>query len=91
MAHGKLPLDEMSSCMKLWLLAGELLRDDGIEDVNAHHLATLLGQALTWVAVHDTIDPLDKRTIQYVISRAEDAANDGYNRFMEQVRRTKMS
>lgn len=91
MAKEKLPIDEMASCVKLWLLAGELLRDDGIEDVNAHHLATLLGQALTWVAIHDTIDPLDQRTILQVISRAEDAALDRYDKFMEQVRRTKTS
>ena len=83
MAKEKLPIDEMASCVKLWLLAGELLRDDGIEDVNAHHLATLLGQALTWVAIHDTIDPLDQRTILQVISRAEDAALDRYDKFME--------
>lgn len=86
MPQRKLPLDEKSACEKLWLLAGELLRDEGIEEVRAHHLATLLGQTLTWVAIHDTIDPLDPRTIQHVIDHAEDAAVEAHDRFMDQVR-----
>jgi hypothetical protein len=85
-AHQKLPLDEKTPSEKLWLLAGELLRDEGIEDVNAQHLATLMGQALTCVAVYSTIDPLDSRTIQHVMSSAEDAALDAHEHFMDQVK-----
>ena len=81
----KLPLDEKTPGEKLWLLAGELLRDEGIEDVNAQHLATLMGQALTCVAIYSTIDPLDSRTIHHVMSRAEDAALDAHKHFIDWV------
>ena len=82
----KLHLDEKTPSEKLWLLAGELLRDEGVEDVDAHHLATLMGQALTCVAVYSTIDPLDSRTIEHAISRAVDAALDAHEHFMDQVK-----
>jgi len=82
----KLPLDERTPSEKLWLLAGELLRDEGIEDVNAQHLATLMGQALTCVAIYNTIDPLDSRSINHVMSRAEDAALNAHGHFMDQVK-----
>jgi len=83
--YQKLPLEEKTPSEKLWLLAGELLRDEGIEDVNAQHLAALMGQALTCVAVYSTIDPLDSRTIEHVMSRAVDAALDSHEHFMDQV------
>ena len=86
MTYHRLPLDEKPPSEKLWLLAGELLRDEGIEDVNAQHLATLMGQALTCVAVYSTIDPLDSRTMEHVMSRAVDAALDAHEHFMDQVR-----
>jgi hypothetical protein len=82
----ELPLDEKTPSEKLWLLAGELLRDEGVEDVNAQHLATLIGQTLTCVAVYSAIDPLDSRTIQHVMARAEDAALDAHEYFMDQVK-----
>ena len=85
MTGQNLLLDEKTPSEKLWLLAGELLRDEGIEDVNAQHLATLMGQALTCVAIYSTVDPLDSRTINHVMSRAEDAALDAHGYFMDQV------
>ena len=78
--HDKTPSE------KLWLLAGELLRDEGIEDVQANDLATLLGQALTCVAIYSTVDPLDKRTIEHVMTRAVEAALDAHDTFMDHVR-----
>lgn len=80
------PLEEKTPSEKLWLLAGELLRDEGIEDVNSKQLATLMGQALTCVAVYSTVDPLDPRTIHHVMSCAEDAARDAHLHFMDQVK-----
>ena len=85
MTSPSFPLDEKTSSEKLWLLAGELLRDEGIEDVNAQHLAALMGQALTCVAVYSAIDPLDSRTIHHVISHAEAAALDAHEHFTDQV------
>ena len=82
----KLPLDEKTSSEKLWLLAGELLRNEGIEDVNAQDLATLMGQALTCVAVYSAIDPLDSRAIHHVMRCAEAAALDAHEHFTEQVK-----
>ena len=86
MTPRKLPLDEKTSSEKLWLLAGELLRDEGIEDVTAQHLATLMGQAITCVAIYSTVDPLDSRTIEHVTNRAVDAALDAHEHFMDQVK-----
>ena len=77
---------ERTPSEKLWLLAGELLRDEGIEDVSAQHLAALMGQALTCVAVYSTIDPLDPRTIHHVMSCAETAALDAHEQFKDQVK-----
>ena len=82
----KLVLEERTPSEKLWLLAGELLRDEGIEDVNAQHLATLMGQALTCISIYSTVDPLDKRTIEHVMSCAVEAALDAHDHFMDQVR-----
>ncbi len=86
MTHQNLPFDEITASEKLWLLAGELLRDEGVETVNAQHLASLLGQALTCAAVYSTIDPLDGRTLDHVISSAVDAALDAHEDFMKQVK-----
>ena len=68
-----------------YLVASVLLCDEGIEDVNAQHLATLMGQAITCVAVYSTVDPLDSRTIDHVVSRVVDAALDAHEHFMDQV------
>ncbi len=70
---------------KLWLLAGELLRDQGIEDVTSHHLATLFGQAITCVAIYNTVDPLDPRSLEPVVEQAIDAALDSHEYFLEKV------
>lgn len=86
MTPAELLFDDKTPSEKLWLLAGELLRDEGIEDVQANDLATLLGQALTCVAIYSTIDPLDIGTIEHVIARAFDAALDAHDTFMDQVR-----
>ena len=79
-------LEEHTPGEKLWLLAGELLRDEGIEDVTAQHLATVIGQALTCVGVYSAIDPLDPRTMDHVISRAVNAALDAHAHFIDQIR-----
>lgn len=81
-----LHLEEKTPSEKLWLLAGELLRDEGIEDVSAGHVATLMGQALTCTAIYSTIDPLDSRTIEHVVERAVEAALNAHGHFLEQVR-----
>ena len=81
-----LHLAERTPSEKLWLLAGELLRDEGIEDVNAMHLATLMGQALTCTAIYSTIDPLDSRTMEHVMECAVEAALNAHDHFLEQVR-----
>lgn len=70
---------------KLWLLAGELLRDQGIEDVTSQHLATLFGQALTCVAIYNTVDPLDPRSLEPVVENAVDAALSAHEYFLEKV------
>ena len=80
-----LHIEEKTPSEKLWLLAGELLRDEGIEDVNAEHVATLMGQALTCTAIYSTIDPLDARTIEHVVERAVEAALNAHGHFLEQV------
>ena len=80
-----LPLEERTSSEKLWLLAGELLRDEGIKDANANHLATLVGQVLACVAIYSTVDPLDPRTIEHVVERAVDSALNAHNHFLAQV------
>lgn len=82
----ELILHEKTPSEKLWLLAGELLRDEGVEDVNAQHLATLIGQALTCVSIYSTVDPLDTRTMEHVVSCAVEAALDAHDHFMDQVR-----
>ena len=78
-------LERKTPSEKLWLLAGELLRDQGIEDVTSHHLATLFGQALTCVAIYDTVDPLDPRSLEPVVERAIDAALNAHEYFLEKV------
>ncbi len=85
MTPQSLPLEEGTSSEKLWLLAGELLRDEGIEDVNASHLATLIGQVLACVAIYSTIDPLDPRTIRHVVELGIDSALNTHENFLAQV------
>ena len=77
--------EEKKPSEKLWLLAGELLRDQGIEDVTSHHLATLFGQALTCVAIYNTVDPLDPRSLEPVVERAVESALDAHGYFLEKV------
>ena len=81
-----LVLEERTPSEKLWLLAGELLRDEGIEDVNAQHLATLIGQALACVSIYSTFDPLDTKSMEHVMSCAVEAALDAHDHFIDQVR-----
>ena len=86
MTSRKLSMNERTPSEKLWLLAGELLQDEGIEEVDAQHLAALMGQALTCVAIYSTIDPLDSRTIHQIMRSAETAAFDAHEYFMDQVK-----
>lgn len=86
MSDDLLSLEERTPSEKLWLLAGELLRDEGFEEVTARQLATLMGQALSCVAVYSTIDPLDSRAIKQVMVCAEDAALGAHEHFMDQVK-----
>ena len=86
MTSRNLTLKERTPSEKLWLLAGELLQDEGIEEVSAQQLASLMGQALTCVAIYSTIDPLDSRTIHQVMHYAETAALDAHEYFMDQVK-----
>lgn len=79
-------LDEMTPGEKLWLLAGELVRDQGHENVDAHHLASVLGQALACVTAYSTADPLNPRTQMQVMNCAEDAALDAQERFLTKFR-----
>jgi hypothetical protein len=87
MEDSKFPLDEMSAGEKLWLLAGELLRDAGVNDVNAHHVAKVLGQALACVTVYGTRNPLDPVTHMKVMNCAEDAALEAHEQFLHQARK----
>jgi hypothetical protein len=86
MAHDDTKIAEFSACEKIWLLAGEVLRDEGVETVTSHHLATVLGQALACVAIHETIDPLDRRTMMHILERAGTVATRLHGDFVEQCR-----
>lgn len=79
-------LSDFTPSEKLWLLAGELLRDKGVENVTAHQLATVFGQALACVAIHDTIDPLDRATMAQIVDRAGAVATRLHGQFVEQCR-----
>ena len=85
MPNQKIAIDEKTPSEKLWLLAGELLRDEGIEDVTAHHLLVLMGQVLSCIAVYSTVDPLDPRTIKYVVERAVGEALAAHDHFLAQI------
>lgn len=71
---------------KILLLAGELLRDQGVENVTSHHIATLLGQVLACTAVHDGIEPFDRRTLAHFVDRAGTVAAALHQDFIEQCR-----
>lgn len=86
MSQGDVSCAELSSAEKIWLLAGELLRDEGVEEVNARHLASLLGQTLACVAIHETINPLDKRVLSHVLDCADAAASETHEFFIDRVR-----
>ena len=77
---------EFTSSEKLWLLAAELLRDEGVTNVTSHHLANLLGQTLACVAIHETIEPLDSRTMKHILDRANAVATELHGEFIEMCR-----
>ena len=56
-----------------------------LRNVNAQHLATLIGQALACVFIYSTVDPLDTRSMEHVMSCAAEAALDAYDHFIDQV------
>ena len=78
-------MQELTACEKMWLLAGELLRDEGIEEVTAQHLAELLGQTLSCVAIHDTLCPLDQKSVASVLERATSTASQLHAEFVKEV------
>ncbi len=86
MSSPTLRLDEFTACEKLWLLAGEMLRDGGIEDVRAEHLATILGQTLACVAIHNAVEPLDQRTVVSLGELVQDAAVEAHDVFLNEYR-----
>jgi hypothetical protein len=86
MAENLVEGPEFTASEKLWLLAAELLRDEGVTDVTSHHLATLLGQALACVAIHETIDPLGRRTMIHILDRANGVAMELHSDFVEMCR-----
>ena len=57
-----------------------------LRNVNAQHLATLIGQALACVSIYSTVDPLDTRPMEHVMSCAVEAALDAHDHFIDQVR-----
>ncbi len=79
-------IEEFTACEKLWLLAGELLRDGGIEDVRAEHLAGILGQTLACVAIHNAAEPLDQRTVSSLTELVQDAAVEAHEVFLQEYR-----
>ncbi len=78
--------EELTICEKLWLMADELLRDRGVEEVRAEHLAGVLGQTLACVAIHNAIEPLDQRTVLHLADRLQNAAVEAHDIFLEQYR-----
>ena len=76
---GSVRISEMASCEKLWLLAQEMYRDNGVEDVTADHLAVLFGQALALAVIHNTTAPLDRKTLSHVMKRAGKTANETHD------------
>ncbi len=82
--HAESP--EFTASEKLWLLAAELLRDEGVTNVTSDHLATLLGQALACVAIHESIEPLDRRTMTHILNRANGVATELHGDFIEMCR-----
>ena len=74
---------ELAPCEKIWLLAGELLHDQGVRTVTSNELAEVLGQALACVAVHETIDPLNRGTLKHILDRAGTVAMDLHEDFIE--------
>ena len=79
-------MEEFTDCEKLWLLAGEMLRDRGIEDLRAEHLAGILGQTLACVAIHNAIEPVDQRTVLSLTELVQEAAVEAHEAFLQEYR-----
>ena len=86
---GSVRIGEMASCEKLWLLAEEMYRDNGIEDVNAEHLAVLFGQALALAVIHNSTAPLNRGTLSHVMKRAEGAAQETHDLVLAHLQRSR--
>jgi hypothetical protein len=86
MAENQALGSEFTPSEKLWLLAAELLRDEGATNVTSHHLASLLGQTLACVAIHETVEPLDSRTMKHILDRANAVAMELHGEFIEMCR-----
>ncbi len=85
----KLRIEEMASCEKLWLLAEEMFRDKGVENVSASQIAGLFGQALACAVIYNSKAPLDRETLHTIMTHAEKAAVDAHGLFLDHLRRSK--
>lgn len=76
-------LDAACSPEKLYLLACELLRDDGCETPQLNDVAALLGAALAYSYIDMVPDLRDTRAFESALADVAAYATDFHSRFVE--------
>ncbi|MDA5094216.1 hypothetical protein O2N63_08955 [Aliiroseovarius sp. KMU-50] len=83
-------LDDTPSPEKVYLLCGELLRDEGIENPKREHVARMLGYALTFAHINfseeEGGDATDRAAIMKMIVTAAAAAEEWHEEFSQVAR-----